>query len=219
MKNTNTVTVIDYGVGNIHSVVSAIKKCGAKVKLTNSPSEIAQADRLVLPGVGAFRDGMNGLKEKLLIDPIKVFIKRDRPFLGICLGMQMMLDISYEFGEHEGLGSIPGKVISIPKTTLDGDLHKIPHIGWNNLKPYNEESDWKGTIIQDIKPGESVYFLHSFQAKTIEKAHTLAYCDYNGRSLSALIFSENIYGCQFHPEKSGPVGLKIMNSFCNSNNI
>lgn len=215
----NKVTVIDYSVGNLFSVTSAIEKCGAKVNLTNCSSEISKAERLVLPGVGAFRDGMKGLKEKSLIDPIKTFIKTGRPFMGICLGMQMMLDRSEEFGIHQGLGLIPGKVISIPKTMSNELPHKIPHIGWSSLEPSDKESDWGGTILQKIKPKESVYFLHSFHAVTRDKKDTLSYCDYNGRKLSAVIFSENIYGCQFHPEKSGPVGLKIMDSFCNSLNI
>lgn len=218
-KKITKITVIDYGVGNLLSVTRGIEKCGAEVNLTNSASEISQAERLILPGVGAFKDGMNGLKEKCLIEPIESFVKKGRPFLGICLGMQMILDKSEEFGIYDGLGFISGSVIPIPRTSKDGYPHKIPHIGWNNLEPCYKESDWQGTVLEKVKPGESVYFVHSFYAKPTKDEHVLAQCDYNGRSLSAVVFFENIYGCQFHPEKSGPVGLRILDSFCNSSMI
>lgn len=215
----NKVTLIDYSVGNLFSVASAIEKCGASVRLSNSANDIENAERLILPGVGAFRDGMSGLKQSSLIEPIKRFIETGRPFMGICLGMQMMLDVSDEFGTFDGLSLIPGRVISIPNTTKDGLKHKIPHIGWGGLFPNQDRKDWKETILENIEPGENVYFLHSYHALTEDSNNTLANCDYNGRELSAVIFSENIYGCQFHPEKSGPVGLKIMDSFCNSISI
>jgi glutamine amidotransferase len=211
----NKITVVDYGIGNLHSVVSALNYCGVKIELTDSPSKIAKASRLVLPGVGAFRNGMNSLKEKSIINPIRDFIKKGNPLLGICLGMQMLLDESEEFGIYEGFGFISGMVKSIPKTNINGEKHKIPHIGWSKLIPSRDDMHLSNNkIFKDVKAGESVYFLHSFHAITASKEDTLAYCDYNGRKLAAIIASENIYGCQFHPEKSGLIGLKIIENFC-----
>ena len=158
---------------------------------------------------------MAGLKERKLINPIKTFSEKNRPFMGICLGMQMMLSTSDEFGKHKGLDLIPGKVVQIPMNQSDGSLHKIPHIGWNELIPPSDGKSWGKTILKDIKPKSPVYFLHSFVANPIKNEHVLANCDYNGIILTSIIYSGNIYGCQFHPEKSGPVGLKILNNFCN----
>lgn len=205
-----TVTVIDYGIGNLLSVQRAFEHCGADVLLTASPKMIEQAELLVLPGVGAFADGMDGLKERGLIEPIRNYAKANRPFLGICLGMQMMLEIGEEFGRHEGLGLIPGKVALIPNSGCDGRPHKIPHIGWNALMP---ASDWNDTILKGIEPGEAVYFVHSYTAVPLDSKYRLADCDYNGRVISAAIRFGNLYGCQFHPEKSGQIGLKIIDNF------
>ena len=213
-KGASKVTVIDYGVGNLLSVIRGLEKCGANVILTDSPDLIADADRLVLPGVGAFADGIAGLHERMLFDPIKTFSEKNRPFMGICLGMQMMLDTSYEFGEHKGLGLIPGKVVPIPIANVDGSPHKIPHIGWSGLLHRSAETTWGGTILEEIKPKSPVYFVHSFVAKPTQKRHIIANCDYNGRRLTSIICSDNLYGCQFHPEKSGSVGLKILKNFC-----
>tara|TARA_Y100001935_G_C17310048_1_gene515206 strand:+ start:2154 stop:2807 length:654 start_codon:yes stop_codon:yes gene_type:complete len=214
-KSKLKVTVIDYGVGNLLSVIKALEKCGADVILTDSPDLIKNAERLLLPGVGAFADGMRGLEDRNLIDPIKTFSEKNRPFMGICLGMQMMLSVSDEFGEHKGLDLIPGKVTQIPTNKPDGSIHKIPHIGWNELIPFSDENSWKKTILNNIEPKSSVYFLHSFVANPIKNEHVLANCNYNGIFLTSIIHSRNMYGCQFHPEKSGPVGLKILNNFCN----
>ena len=128
------VTVIDYGVGNLFSVTKALERVGAEVVLSAAAADIANAQRLVLPGVGAFADGMRGLAERGLIEPIKTFAASGRPFLGICLGMQMMLDSSEEFGNHQGLGLIPGRVVAVPSVGSSGQAHKIPHIGWAALK-------------------------------------------------------------------------------------
>jgi glutamine amidotransferase len=207
------VTVIDYGVGNLFSVRRAFEHCGAEVVLTDSPDVIAQADRLVLPGVGAFEDGMKGLRSRGLIEPVQSYAKNGRPFLGICLGMQMLLSVSEEFGEHEGLGLIPGRVTRIPDTTADGKPHKIPHIGWNALTHANAGERWDQTILGEIEPGASMYFVHSYGAEPENPGHRLADCLYGDRRVSAVVRSGNLYGCQFHPEKSGPIGLKILHGF------
>lgn len=206
----SSVTVIDYGIGNLLSVRRAFEHCGAEVILTDSPAMIKKAEHLVLPGVGAFADGMAGLRERNLINAIRSYAQENRPFMGICLGMQMMLEIGEEFGTHEGLGLINGKVSLIPDTGVDGTAHKIPHIGWNSLAA---SANWDETILHGIAPGEAVYFVHSYTAVPLSADNRLADCVYNGQIISAVIRSGNLYGCQFHPEKSGQIGLKIIDNF------
>ena len=208
------VTIIDYGIGNLLSVQRACVYWGAEVDFTDSPGDIDRAEYLILPGVGAFADGMAGLRERGLIEPIRKYAAQNRPFMGICLGMQMMLEVGEEFGKHEGLGLIPGIVTKIPDTGLDGQAHKIPHIGWNSLS-LPQYSEWDKTILHGIIPGSAAYFVHSYTAMPTQDSNRLADCDYNGRVISAAIRSGNLYGCQFHPEKSGPIGLKIMKKFLN----
>jgi imidazole glycerol-phosphate synthase subunit HisH len=205
------VVVVDYGIGNLLSVTRALTKIEADAALSNSPDEVANADRLILPGVGAFGDGMAGLAAAGLTDAVKRYAERDRPFLGICLGMQMMLNASMEFGSHAGLGLIAGTVVPVPTTASNDKPHKIPHIGWNRLNPAN--GGWSGTILEGLSDDRDTYFVHSFMADPTDPAHRLADCDYNGRRVSAVIRRDHLYGCQFHPEKSGPVGLRILQSF------
>lgn len=208
------VTIIDYGIGNLLSVQRACVYWGAEVDFTDSPGDIGRAEYLILPGVGAFADGMAGLRERKLIEPIRQYAAQNRPFMGICLGMQMMLEVGEEFGSHEGLGLIPGIVAKISDTGIDERAHKIPHIGWNSLiYPPSENAEWDETILQGVVPGSAAYFVHSYTAMPANDANRLADCDYNGRVISAVIRSGNLYGCQFHPEKSGIVGLKIIQSF------
>ncbi|MBC7905477.1 MAG: imidazole glycerol phosphate synthase subunit HisH [Rhodospirillaceae bacterium] len=205
------VVVVDYGVGNLLSVTRALLHVGANPIQTSNPADLASAERLVLPGVGAFGDGMNGLAQAGLIDAVRRFAETERPFLGICLGMQMMLQTSDEFGSNEGLGLVPGKVVAIPPVGTDGRPHKIPHIGWNSLSPV--ENDWAGTILDGIPVGSAAYFVHSFMATPVDPAHRLADCDYDGHPIAAVIRKGALNGCQFHPEKSGPVGLRILENF------
>lgn len=207
------VTVVDYGMGNLLSVARALEYCSAEVLITSDIEPIEHAELLVLPGVGSFPDGMAELHARGLIGPIRAFAGKGRPFLGICLGMQMMLDSSEEFGTHEGLGLIPGKNVAIPQTGTDGKPHKIPHIGWNELALPAPETVWENTVLSDVDPGDSVYFVHSFTAFPDHSEHRLADCRYNGRVIAAAIRSGMLYGCQFHPEKSGETGLKIIKSF------
>lgn len=208
-----TVTVVDYGAGNLFSVRRALEKSGAEVAFASTADAIARAERLVLPGVGAFQDGMNGLRERQLIDALRAFARSGRPMLGICLGMQMLLSTSEEFGEHQGLGIIEGRVRAIPLTAADGTLHKIPYIGWNRLELPVDGSEWSGSILADLNPGAAVYLLHSYTGVPEDARHRLADCHYDGRLISAAIRAGNVYGCQFHPEKSGAVGLRILASF------
>lgn len=207
------ITVIDYELGNLLSIRQAFEYCEAEVIITDSINMIQNASSLVLPGVGAFEDGMNGLRKKNLIEPLKSYVATGKPLLGICLGMQMLFDSSEEFGLHQGLGFIPGKVIAIPKTTSDGNPHKVPHIGWNQLHPVS--TNWQKTILDNIAPGECVYFVHSFTAEPAENKYRLADCNYHGRTISAAVYSENVWGFQFHPEKSGKAGLQMIRNFIN----
>lgn len=213
MKNHRpTAVVVDYGIGNLFSVCHALHQAGAEVVMTEDPGRIAQAERLVLPGVGAIADGMAGLRRNGLIQPILDLVESGKPFLGICLGMQMMLDASEEFGLHECLGLIPGRVVPIPSTGVDGTPHKIPHIGWNELiEP--EGGTWCGTILEGIPAKTTAYFVHSFMALPVSPEHRLADCLYDGRVVSAAIRVGKAVGTQFHPEKSGPAGIRMLKNF------
>jgi glutamine amidotransferase len=207
------VTVVDYGVGNLFSVRRALEHCGADVCLTSDPGRVAASSRLVLPGVGAFADGMRGLRERGLVEPIRAYAARGGRFLGICLGMQMMLEVSEEFGEHEGLGIMPGRVVPVPATTADGRRHRVPHIGWGDLRRADPARGWQGTLLAAVPEGASVYFVHSFTAQPDREEHRLADCDYDGRRLAAVVGTGEVCGCQFHPEKSGETGLRIIRAF------
>lgn len=212
--NAPEVTVIDYGVGNLLSVRRGLEHCGATVVLTADPEKILHAKRVVLPGVGAFANGMHALEKLGLISVIRELAQRNVPLLGICLGMQLLLDESDEFGVTAGLGVIPGRVTAVPDLTMEGRVQKIPHIGWSALQPTNNVAGWKNTLIQDVRPGESVYFVHSFMALPNDLSNRIADCDYGGHRVPAVIGRGHIVGCQFHPEKSGEVGLKILKRFC-----
>ena len=211
---TTDVVVIDYGLGNLLSVRRGLEHCGANVILTGNPSEILAARRVVLPGVGAFANAMLALNEMQLPPVIREVAARGTPLLGICLGMQLLLEESEEFGTTNGLGLIPGKVRVIPGVASDGQPLKIPHIGWNGLHPTGDV-DWRNTLLSDIHPHEAVYFVHSFMAQ-LSAEHRIADCIYGGHKVPAVVSKGNVIGCQFHPEKSGDVGLRIMKRFLNS---
>lgn len=210
---TPEVVVIDYGVGNLLSVRRGLESCGATVSVTSDPAAILAAPRVVLPGVGAFANGMAALSRRGLDDVVREVAAKGVPLLGICLGMQMLLDTSEEFGATKGLGLIPGRVIAVPAKAADGSTRKTPHIGWSALQLSEGRENWAGTSLEAVKPGESVYFVHSFAAVPIEPGHRVADCVYGGTLLSAAIRRENVQGCQFHPEKSGQVGLRILDRF------
>jgi len=207
------VVIVDYGLGNLFSVRKAFEHCGASVVVSSNPEVVQRAQRLVLPGVGAFRDGMAGLRERGLIEPVLAVARADRPLLGICLGMQMLMTRSEEFGDHEGLGIVPGSVLAIPRTDVEGSPLRIPHIGWSPLVPPAPAVDWSGSILETTPTGTAVYLVHSFTAWPEHESHRLADCWYGGRRISAAIRLGNVYGCQFHPEKSGAAGLAIIRRF------
>tara|TARA_R110002072_G_scaffold1598_8_gene13687 strand:+ start:13092 stop:13721 length:630 start_codon:yes stop_codon:yes gene_type:complete len=204
------ITVVDYGIGNLLSVVRGFQRIGCDVQLAAAGEEIVSASRLILPGVGAFGDGMEEIRRRNLEEPIREYAESGKPLLGICLGMQMLLERSFEFGSHNGLGLIPGSVIEIPKQTPAGNTHKTPHIGWSGIN--KDEVSWEDTFLQTTSPNSPVYFVHSYMAAPpIE--YRLASCDYNGVSICAAVKNGNIYGTQFHPEKSGPIGLEMLEQF------
>jgi imidazole glycerol-phosphate synthase subunit HisH len=208
------VTIIDYGVGNLLSVKRGLEHCGAQVTLTADPDQILNAKRVVLPGVGAFRNAMQALSQLGLVEPIRELVHRQTPLLGICLGMQLLMDESDEFGTTAGLGLIPGRVIPVPSQSQMRVPQKIPHIGWSSLQLSESSCSWEGTLLQNNQPGEATYFVHSFMAVPTDAVHRLADCLYGGHRVAAVIGRDQMTGCQFHPEKSGEVGLKILRRFC-----
>ena len=199
------IAIIDYGVGNLFSLVSSLKAVGAEATITGDIDTIKKADKLILPGVGAFGDAAQKLKGTGLFDVVINEAKNGKPLLGICLGMQLLFEKSYEYGCHEGLGLIKGTVVP-----MEGKLPeslKIPHIGWNALH-FKKESP----VFKYINDGDCGYFVHSFYAEGCGDA-LIATTEY-GKDITAAVQKDNVYGCQFHPEKSGNVGLSILKAFC-----
>ena len=199
------IAIVDYGVGNLFSLKSSLAAIGAEARVTKDEAEIRSADKIILPGVGAFEDAMRKLCASGLAEVVKDEVKKGKPLMGICLGMQMLFEKSMEYGEHEGLGLIPGAVVPIGDV-IPPEL-KIPHIGWNAL---NIKKD--SPVFKYISDGDCVYFVHSFYAAGCED-YTTATAEY-GAELTAAVQNGNVFGCQFHPEKSGKVGLNILRAFC-----
>lgn len=212
----NKVTVIDYGIGNVFSVCNALKSVGVFPELTADPFKIQNAERLILPGVGAFSKAMENLKNRFLIEPISGFISSGRPFLGICLGMQLLMETSTEFGEHAGLGHIPGEVNRIPNYSKDKLKLKVPYIGWSAIQ--NTKIIHEGPLAFDLTDESSryFYFVHSYMCKPKNSAHLLSTSTYGGNDITAAIGYENILGVQFHPERSGAAGRNLLHRFSNT---
>lgn len=200
--------IVDYGVGNLFSLKSSLSSLGVEAVVTGDEMTLKQAERVILPGVGAFGDAAKKLSEMGLDRVIKNLADEGKPLLGICLGMQLLFDRSFEYGETEGLGLIGGEVRAILPSIPVG--YKVPHIGWNCLRL--SENGKQSPLLKYTKDGDYVYFVHSFAAENCEKS-LLADTDY-GTRLTAMVGSKNVFGCQFHPEKSGEVGLKILKAFC-----
>ncbi|MCQ2457016.1 MAG: imidazole glycerol phosphate synthase subunit HisH [Clostridia bacterium] len=196
--------IIDYGVGNLFSLTSSLASLGETVTVSRDADVIRSADRIILPGVGAFEDAAKKLRETGLVPVLEEQVKAKKPLLGICLGMQLLFEKSYEYGEHEGLGFIGGSVI--PLAGAVGEL-KVPHMGWNAL-----EFKRKHPLFKYVNEGDHVYFVHSYYAVGCEDS-VVAVSEY-GVAVTAAVAKDNVMGCQFHPEKSGEVGLKILKAFC-----
>ena len=202
------VTVVDYGVGNLLSVTRALEHCGASPTVESSPLLVGNAQRLVLPGVGAFGDGMAELERRGLAQAVRDYAAGGRPLLGICLGMQLLFDGSDEFGAKEGLGLISGWVKQVP---LQPGI-KLPHIGWSPIRPADGRK-WAGTVLDAVPAGSDVYFLHSFHGEPSDPGRCLAQTPYGDSPFCSVVQQRNIVGCQFHPEKSGRIGLGILQRF------
>ena len=196
------IAIVDYGVGNLFSLKCSLDYLGLESKITSEEKDLREADKIILPGVGAFGDAIKKLESTGLIPVIKQEAEK-KPLLGICLGMQLLLEKSYEFGEYEGLGFIPGDVVQfdIPKE------YKVPHMGWNSLDITQKDCP----LLKYIKDGDYVYYVHSFYAKT-ETKYVVATSNY-AIDVTGIAWNKNVYGTQFHPEKSGEVGLNILKAF------
>ena len=199
------IAIIDYGVGNLFSLCCSLNSIGAQVTVTSDPEIIKKADKLILPGVGAFADAATKLRDSGLDTLIKQLASEGKPLMGICLGMQLLFEKSFEYGEHRGLGLLRGNVV--PMQGVIPARLKIPHIGWNALHLTRDSK-----IMKYVKEGDCVYFVHSYYATDCPDS-VIATAEY-GAPLTAAVEQGNVMGCQFHPEKSGPVGLSILKAFC-----
>lgn len=199
------IAIVDYGVGNLFSLASSFGAIGCETVVTGDPEVIRESDKLILPGVGAFGDAIKKLRSTSLDRVLIEEARKGKPLLGICLGMQMLFERSFEYGEHEGLGLIRGSVVPMEGKLPSG--LKIPHIGWNSLR-FERESP----LLRYVKEGDFVYFVHSYYAEGCDDS-LIATTEY-GRTLTAMVGDKNVFGCQFHPEKSGDVGLNILKAFC-----
>jgi glutamine amidotransferase len=215
---TQTITMIDYGASNIRSAQKAFEYIGATVVLTEDPEVVRRADKLVLPGVGAFGSGMAGLRQRHLPTAIHEAVQRGIPFLGICVGMQLMFSEGHEMGVHQGLDLLAGKVVRFnEQLTMSNEQIlpsafrllplKVPHMGWNQLEPA-----WEHPLLAGIKTGDYAYFVHSYYCDPVEATAVLAWADY-GFPFASVVAQDNLYGLQFHPEKSQSVGLSIIRNF------
>ena len=197
------IAIIDYQMGNLRSVQKALEQVGHPAVITSDPSQLRDAERIVLPGVGGFRDAMRELEARRLIEPIRQAIADDKPFLGICLGLQLLFDVSYEEGEHPGLGILPGRVVrfSLPRG------FKVPHMGWNQAHIRRP-----APILKEIEEGSYFYFVHSYYVEPDEDQVVAIETDYH-RPFCAMIWRERLFATQFHPEKSQQLGLRVLKNF------
>ena len=213
------VAIVDYGMGNLFSVLRACQTIGLEADITNSDTSVLQASAVILPGVGAFGMAMDNLHKLRLVDVLKEAVAEGKPLLGICLGMQLLMTESREFGRHQGLGIIEGDVVKLPEGTSGGCRLKIPQVGWNSIRPVpegqpgNEKSScWDGTVLQELADGEYLYFVHSYYCRPIDHA-LLSRTQYGALEFCSTVRQHNVHGCQFHPERSGMQGLQVYRNF------
>src|SRR3990167_1833487 len=202
------ISVVDYGVGNLRSITRAFEYCGADISITEDAEAVMKSDAIVLPGDGAFATGMNGLKVRNLKGAVLQFANSKKPILGICLGAQILMTVGFEFGQHKGLNLIPGKVVKFDEKVDE----EIPQIGLNGIFLAQGKS-FNGTILAGAKPGSNVYFIHSYVVVPKSAKNILSTTKYGNSEFCSVVYDGRIYGCQFHPEKSGAVGLKIIENF------
>ena len=207
--NNNLITIVDYGCGNIYSLNRILEKLNYKVEITDDPEKVSKADKIILPGVGAFSVGMENLKKNHLENALKEFLKKGNSLLGICLGMQLLMKSSQEFGKYDGLCLINGDVISLERN----ESYPIPHIGWSQIQV--EKNKTENKLVLNIKDKSYFYFIHSFKVLVDNKNDTVCSTKYGVNHFCSVVNYENIYGTQFHPEKSGKVGEKLIQNFLN----
>jgi imidazole glycerol-phosphate synthase subunit HisH len=215
MKEKPQVAIIDYEMGNLFSVHRACEHVGLHPLITSDIATIMGSDAIILPGVGAFGDAMGNLERLDLIAPLRDFINTGRPFMGICLGMQLVCSQSKEFGVHKGLDIIEGSVVKFPVSNSKGEPLKVPQVGWNHIfRPSDEEqSFWNTTPLKDIRNGEFMYFVHSYYVVPSDKAAVLSVTTYEDTTFCSSVLRGNVFACQFHPEKSADEGMKIYNNW------
>ena len=212
-ENSHEIVMIDYGLGNLLSVKRAVEFCGFKIKITSDPKILLKAKKVILPGVGSFQKAMDELNKKGLIEAIVEISRNKVSILAICLGMQLLLDESEENGITKGLSLIPGVVKKIPEESNNIKL-KVPHIGWSSFSYFNDK--FESSILNSINLNDYFYYVHSYHSILNNKDFEIAKCNYGGLQINSVIKKDNIIGCQFHPEKSGKAGLKILKNFCKS---
>ncbi|GAA5507272.1 imidazole glycerol phosphate synthase subunit HisH [Novipirellula caenicola] len=197
------ITIVDYQMGNLRSVQKGIERVGGSARISSDPQEIANAEKLILPGVGAFGDAMTEIRRRDLAGPIRDFIDSGKPFLGICLGLQLLFERGFEHGEHEGLGVLKGDVVRFELPSS----YKVPHMGWNTVTHQTEPP-----LLKDISPEAHFYFVHSYYVRPADPAVVALTCDYGG-PFCAMVWRDNLFATQFHPEKSQADGLKLLSAF------
>jgi glutamine amidotransferase len=197
------ITIVDYQMGNLRSVQKGVQRVGGEARISSDPAEIASADKLILPGVGAFGDAMAEIRRRDLAAPIRDFIESGRPFLGICLGLQLLFEKGLEHGEHDGLGILAGDVVRFQRPPT----MKVPHMGWNTVNRTNDSP-----LLKDIADGTHFYFVHSYYVRPADPSVVALECDYGGK-FCAMVWKDNLYATQFHPEKSQSDGLKLLAAF------
>jgi imidazole glycerol-phosphate synthase subunit HisH len=202
------VIIIDYHMSNLFSVMHACDYLGLRAEISSEKKDIEKADGIILPGVGAYGDAMKNLQRLDLLEPLKAFVQSGKPFMGVCLGMQLLFTESEEFGNSKGLGIIKGNVIRFPMQTKKNETVKVPHIGWNTIYP-SSKANWKESPYKNIKENEFMYFVHSYYVSSLPKDTILSLTTYGGIEYCSSVLSNNVFATQFHPEKSGNEGIKI----------
>lgn len=207
------VAIVDFGMGNLFSVQQACRIVGIDGEITSHWKAVSKADAVILPGVGAFGTAMQRLKELDLIKPLIDVAQSNRPLLGICLGMQLLMTQSHEFGLYEGLDILPGEVVRFSSPTKPERTFKVPHTGWSQI--YQSETSWNGSLLEGIPDGEYMYFIHSYYINPKDSSITMSISHYGNTTFCSSIRKHNVFGCQFHPERSGGQGLTIYNNLAN----
>lgn len=208
------VAIVDYGLGNLFSINQACEHVGLESIITSDPASIASADALILPGVGAFGDAMKSLTENRLIQPVLDFVQTGKPFMGICLGMQLLFTESEEFGAHKGLNLIEGKIVRFPEKNRDGNIIRVPQIQWNRIYK-NDDLLWNNSVLKGIPEGAYMHFVHSYYAVPENKNTILSYSEYEGVRYASAVVKGNITGIQYHPEKSAEQGIQMYQNWAN----